>query len=168
MRCPRCKANHDRVIESRSLASGTSIRRRRECLECSYRFTSYERVEEKPLMVVKKTRGRREPFDRDKLERGLQQAVRKRPVSQMDIENMVDELEEQAMMQSISSHEITSTQLGKMVLDKLYDIDRVAYIRFASVYRNFENVQEFVEEIQQLSGMKERTGTTDPESEGSD
>lgn len=119
-------------------------------------------------MVVKKTRGRREPFDRDKLERGLQQAVRKRPVSQMDIENMVDELEEQAMMQSISSHEITSTQLGKMVLDKLYDIDRVAYIRFASVYRNFENVQEFVEEIQQLSGMKERTGTTDPESEGSD
>ena len=154
MQCPRCKQLEDRVIESRSLANGRSIRRRRECLSCGYRFTSYERIEEKPLMVIKKSTGRREPFDRAKIEKGIQQAVRKRPVSQMEIENVLDELEEKAMMIGRSTHEISSSEIGKMVLDQLYHIDRVAYVRFASVYRNFENVEEFVQEIETLSGMK--------------
>jgi len=154
MRCPRCKSLEDKVIESRALANGGSIRRRRECLKCGYRFTSYERIEEKPLMVVKRSGSRREPFDREKLEKGIQQALRKRPVSQMDIENMIDELEESAMMHGRTTHEIPSNLLGKMVLEKLYDVDRVAYIRFASVYRNFENVEEFIREIATLSGMK--------------
>jgi transcriptional repressor NrdR len=160
MQCPRCKQLEDKVIESRSLANGRSIRRRRECLSCGYRFTSYERIEEKPLMVIKKSTGRREPFDRGKIEKGIQQAVRKRPVSQMDIENMLDELEENVMMIGRTSHEISSSEIGKMVLDKLYHLDRVAYVRFASVYRNFENVEEFIREIETLSGMNapEETG----------
>ena len=168
MRCPRCRSLEDRVIESRSLASGTSIRRRRECLECGYRFTSYERVEEKTLMVIKKSDGGREPFDREKLERGIQQALRKRPISQIEVEGIVDEIEEAAMMQGLPTHEISSTQIGKMVLDRLYDLDRVAYIRFASVYRNFKNVQEFIQEIETLSGLKEKTGTTAPEHQPED
>jgi transcriptional repressor NrdR len=168
MRCPRCRSLEDRVIESRSLASGTSIRRRRECLECGYRFTSYERVEEKTLMVIKKSDGGREPFDREKLERGIQQALRKRPISQIEVEGIVDEIEEAAMMQGLPNHEISSTQIGKMVLDRLYDLDRVAYIRFASVYRNFKNVQEFIQEIETLSGLKEKTGTTAPEHQPAD
>ena len=155
MRCPRCKSLEDRVIESRALANGGSIRRRRECLNCNYRFTSYERIEEKPLMVIKKSDARREPFDREKLEKGIQQALRKRPVAQMDIENVLDELEESAMLLGRSSHEISSNRIGEMVLDKLYDLDRVAYIRFASVYRNFENVEEFVREIETLAGLKD-------------
>ncbi len=160
MQCPRCKQLEDKVIESRSLANGRSIRRRRECLSCGYRFTSYERIEEKPLMVIKKSTGRREPFDRGKIEKGIQQAVRKRPVSQLDIENMLDELEENVMMIGRTSHEISSSEIGKMVLDKLYHLDRVAYVRFASVYRNFENVEEFIQEIETLSGMNapEETG----------
>lgn len=157
MRCPRCKSLEDRVIESRTLANGGSIRRRRECLTCNYRFTSYERIEEKPLMVIKKTGARREPFDRDKLEKGIQQALRKRPVAQVDIENVLDELEEAAMLVGRSTQEITSTQIGEMVLDKLYDLDRVAYIRFASVYRNFENVEEFVNEIETLTELKDKS-----------
>ncbi len=157
MRCPRCKSLEDRVIESRTLANGGSIRRRRECLSCNYRFTSYERIEEKPLMVIKKTGARREPFDRDKLEKGIQQALRKRPVAQIDIENVLDELEEAAMLLGRTTQEITSTRIGEMVLDKLYDLDRVAYIRFASVYRNFENVEEFVREIATLTELKDRS-----------
>ncbi|TVR29338.1 MAG: transcriptional repressor NrdR [Spirochaetaceae bacterium] len=157
MRCPRCKSLEDRVVESRALANGGTIRRRRECLACSYRFTSYERIEEKPLMVIKKSDARREPFDREKLEKGIQQALRKRPVSQIDIENVLDELEENAILLGRSSHEISSTEVGRMVLEKLYDLDRVAYVRFASVYRNFENVEEFVREIETLSGLKDST-----------
>ncbi len=157
MRCPRCKSLEDRVVESRALANGGTIRRRRECLACSYRFTSYERIEEKPLMVIKKSDARREPFDREKLEKGIQQALRKRPVSQIDIENVLDELEESAMLLGRSSHEISSTEVGRMVLEKLYDLDRVAYVRFASVYRNFENVEEFVREIETLSGLTDST-----------
>ncbi len=157
MRCPRCKSLEDRVVESRALANGGTIRRRRECLACSYRFTSYERIEEKPLMVIKKSDARREPFDREKLEKGIQQALRKRPVSQIDIENILDELEESAMLLGRSSHEISSTEVGRMVLEKLYDLDRVAYVRFASVYRNFENVEEFVREIETLSGLTDST-----------
>ncbi|MFO8065442.1 MAG: transcriptional regulator NrdR [Spirochaetota bacterium] len=158
MQCPRCKQLEDKVIESRSLAGGRSIRRRRECVSCGYRFTSYERIEEKPLMVIKKSTGRREPFDREKIEKGIQQAVRKRPVSQLDIENTIDELEENVMMIGRSTHEIESAEIGKRVLDHLYHLDRVAYVRFASVYRNFENVEQFIKEIETLSGMAPSEG----------
>lgn len=150
MRCPKCAEMDDRVIESRSLADGRTIRRRRQCDTCGYRFTSYERIEEKQIMVVKRTGSRREPFDRSKLEKGVQQAIRKRPVSQTAILAIIDELEEQAIHEGMDSHEITSTRLGELVLERLFCIDRVAYIRFASVYRNFESVDEFIREIERL------------------
>ena len=107
-------------------------------------------------MVIKKTNSRREPFDREKLEKGIQQALRKRPVAQMQIESMLDEVEETAMMLGRTTHEVSSTQIGEMVLDKLYDLDRVAYIRFASVYRNYAGVDEFVSEIETLTELKDR------------
>lgn len=150
MRCPRCLGMEDKVIESRSLADGTAIRRRRECSSCGYRYTSYERVEERPLMVVK-SRGGREPFDRAKLERGIRQAIRKRPVSQDQVEEVLNQIEDESMLLGKSNHEISSRRLGEMVLSKLHALDRVAYVRFASVYRNFENVEEFVREIEQLA-----------------
>ncbi len=153
MRCPQCDSSEDRVVESRTLAKGTAIRRRRECLSCGYRFTSYERIQEKPLMIVKRREGRREPFDRDKLEKGIRQALRKRPVSQLEIESMLDDIEEQALLIGRDGGELSSTQLGEMVLEKLYGLDRVAYVRFASVYRNFENVEEFLREIEQLTNL---------------
>lgn len=149
MRCPLCGALEDKVIESRSLANGVSIRRRRECVACGYRFTSYEKIEDKPLMVVKRS-GRRDPFDRSKLERGIQRALEKRPVSQLTIEEVVSGLEEEAAMKARTTHEIPSTELGEMVLKSLYELDRVAYIRFASVYRKFDSVEEFIREIENL------------------
>ncbi len=149
MRCPHCLSLDDRVIDSRTLANGESIRRRRECLSCGYRFTSYEKIEEKPLMVVKRD-GRREPFDREKLERGLRRALEKRPVSQMTIENILNEIEDEAAVQSKGNNEISSTSLGELVLSRLYAIDMVAYVRFASVYRKFETLSEFVETIHEI------------------
>ena len=144
----------DKVIESRTLADGTAIRRRRECAGCGYRYTSYERIEERPLMVVK-TGGGREPFDRKKLERGIAQAVRKRPVSQLQLEDALNDIEDQAAIIAKSSHEIASQELGEMVLSRLYELDRVAYVRFASVYRNYADVKEFVSEIERLKKQKE-------------
>lgn len=151
MRCPHCGNFEDKVIESRTLAKGESIRRRRECNSCGYRFTSYERIEEKQLMVIKKD-GRRQPFDRKKIEHGIERALEKRPVSTMTIENIVNEIEDQAAMASKNSHEIATTELGEFVLEKLYEIDKVAYIRFASVYRQFENMDEFINEVNKLGG----------------
>lgn len=139
----------DKVIDSRSLANGESTRRRRECLSCGFRFTSYERIEEKPLMVVKRD-GRREPFDRSKLERGIIRALEKRPVSSLSIENLVNEIEDEAAMVGKTSNEIPSQELGEMVLGRLYTIDKVAYVRFASVYRKFETMGEFLKVIQRL------------------
>lgn len=156
MRCPHCGNTEDKVIESRTLADGTAIRRRRECAECGYRYTSYERVEERPLMVVK-SEGGREPFKREKLERGIQQAIRKRPVSLMQVEETLNDIEDQAAMIAKTNHEISSQRLGEMVLSRLYELDRVAYVRFASVYRNFEDVEQFVSEIERLGGRKRKT-----------
>ena len=152
MRCPLCENLQDKVIESRMLADGESVRRRRECLNCGYRFTSYEQIEEKLLMVVKKS-GRREPFDLAKLERGIQRALEKRTIPQSQIEEIMLELENEAMMKGQLSHEISSAELGEMVLKILYKLDKVAYVRFASVYRKFENVDEFVKEIEELSNL---------------
>jgi len=149
MRCPHCLSLDDRVIDSRTLANGESIRRRRECLSCGYRFTSYEKIEEKPLMVIKRD-NRREPFDREKLERGIRRALEKRPVSQMTIENILNEIEDEAAVQSKGSNEISSTVLGELVLSRLYAIDMVAYVRFASVYRKFETLSEFIETIHEI------------------
>lgn len=144
----------DRVTDSRTLANGESIRRRRECLACGFRFTSYERIEEKPLMVVKRD-GRREPYDRAKLERGIQRAIEKRPVSQMSIENILNEIEDEAAILSKGSNEVTSSALGEMSLKKLHKLDKVAYIRFASVYRKFETMDEFIKEIERLEDARE-------------
>lgn len=140
------------------------MRRRRECLLCEYRFTSYERVDEKPLMVVKRHDDRREPWDRTKVETGVRQALRKRPISQSRIEALVDELEDSALQAAMESHEITSTRVGEMVLDRLREIDDVAYVRFASVYRAFNDLDEFVAEIQHLSRGVVRNAPTDAKS----
>ena len=136
-------------MESRTLAQGDCIRRRRECLACGYRFTSYEHIEEKPFMVIKKD-GRREPFDRKKLEKGIERALEKRPVSLNSIENIVTEIEDQAILSSGLNKEIETTVLGEMVLSHLYSIDKVAYIRFASVYKQFSNLDEFVNEVKKV------------------
>lgn len=151
MRCPHCGSFDDKVIESRTLANGDSIRRRRECIGCGYRFTSYERIEEKQFMVIKRD-GRRQPFDRAKLEHGIGRAVEKRPFSSMTIENIVNEIEDQAVMAGKGAHEIPSSTLGELVLAKLHEVDKVAYIRFASVYRHFENLDEFIEEVNKVGG----------------
>jgi transcriptional repressor NrdR len=149
MRCPHCGNFDDKVIESRTLANGAAIRRRRECNGCGYRFTSYERIEDKPFMVVKRD-GRRQPFDRTKIERGIQRALEKRPVSQMSIESLVNEIEDSAALLGKVNHEISTAVIGDLAMDKLRSLDKLAYIRFASVYRHFEGIDEFVKEIQKL------------------
>ena len=153
MRCPYCGSLDDRVIESRTMSNGDNIRRRRECLSCGYRFTSYERIEEKPLMVIKRD-GRRQPFDSKKLEKGIERALEKRPVSTTTVENLAAEIEDQAVMQAKSSREISTSDLGELVLQRLNDIDKVAYIRFASVYKHFENLEEFINEVNKVGGIK--------------
>ncbi|MBN2511222.1 MAG: transcriptional repressor NrdR [Spirochaetales bacterium] len=150
MRCPHCGEIEDKVVESRQNASGTSIRRRRECLGCGYRFTSYEKIEEKPLMVVKRD-GRREAFSLEKLERGIQRSLQKRPVSQQQIEELIHQIEDEAVILSTNNREVRAEELGDLVLSKLFQIDRVAYVRFASVYRMFNNVDEFIREIEKLT-----------------
>ncbi|MDR0375002.1 MAG: transcriptional regulator NrdR [Treponema sp.] len=146
MRCPNCGSVDDRVLDSRTLAAGDATRRRRECLSCGFRFTSYERIEIKPFMVIKKD-GRREPFDRNKIERGIQRALEKRPVSQMSIENLVNEVEDASAMLGRVTREISASAIGDLTLEKLAELDKVAYIRFASVYRHFESIDEFIAEV---------------------
>ncbi|MDR0624211.1 MAG: transcriptional regulator NrdR [Treponema sp.] len=153
MRCPHCGNFDDKVIESRTLANGEAIRRRRECNGCGYRFTSYERIEDKQFMVIKRD-GRREPFDRSKIERGVQRALEKRPVSQMSIESLINEIEDQAAIMGKVNHEIDAKVIGDLVLEKLGALDKVAYIRFASVYRHFEDLDEFVREIKTVGKKK--------------
>ena len=151
MRCPHCGSIDDKVVESRTLANGEAIRRRRECEKCGYRFTSYERTEDKQFMVVKKD-GRREPFDRDKIERGIVRALEKRPVPTMQIEHLVNDIEDKTAILGKDSREIDSKAIGDLILERLGGIDKVAYIRFASVYRQFENLDEFIREIHILGG----------------
>lgn len=158
MRCPHCGSLDDKVIDSRSLANGDAIRRRRECLSCGLRFTSYERIEEKPLMVVKRD-GRREPFERAKIQRGLARALEKRPISQMSIENFVNEIEDEAAQLAKASDEVSTEAIGSMVLRRLYDLDKVAYIRFASVYRKYDTPDEFIKEIESLQRGERKPGT---------
>jgi transcriptional repressor NrdR len=159
MRCPLCNSLEDKVLESRQNSAGTSIRRRRECLSCSYRFTSYERVEEKPVMIVKKD-GRREQFRMEKLERGILRALEKRPVSQTTVEDMLHRIEDTVEMQGRFTREIPSKELGDLVLQEMYRVDKVAAIRFASVYKAFETEDEFIQEIESLTLAKDSSGTS--------
>ena len=151
MRCPHCGNIEDKVVESRTLANGEAIRRRRECDRCGFRFTSYERTEDNQIMVIKRD-GRREPFDREKMERGIERALEKRPISRMQIESLVNEIEDETAILSKGSREIGTNVIGDLILERLGDIDKVAYIRFASVYRHFENLDEFIREIHKLGG----------------
>lgn len=147
MKCPYCNFPEDKVIDSRPADEGTSIRRRRECLNCQKRFTTYEKVENLPLMVIKKDKSR-EPFNRDKLMNGLMRASEKRPVSIHDLEKIVDEIEVQAY--NTLEREVTSQQIGEMVMAKLKELDEVAYVRFASVYRQFKDISTFMDELNKL------------------
>jgi transcriptional repressor NrdR len=147
MRCPFCRTDNDRVIDSRAGDDGSSIRRRRECVGCRRRFTTYERVERQLLSVVKKG-GDREPFDRDKIKRGLAKACWKRPVSEDDIEGVVTALE--AELYGTYEAEVPSRVLGERLMELLRGLDQVAFVRFASVYREFQDVRDFVEELEPI------------------
>jgi transcriptional repressor NrdR len=147
MLCPFCRTDNDRVIDSRAGDDGNSIRRRRECVSCRRRFTTYERVE-RPLLSVVKKGGDREPFDRDKIKRGLAKACWKRPVSADDIEGVVAALE--AELYGTYETDVPSRVLGERLMELLRGLDQVAFVRFASVYREFQDVRDFVEELEPI------------------
>ncbi len=147
MRCPHCQFTDNRVLESRSAESGQSIRRRRECLRCKYRFTTYERVEFVPITVIKRN-GDRESFDRNKLLRGIVRACEKSGVSSIELENLVDEIELELQQRLV--REIPSNEIGELVLKRLQTLNEVAYVRFASVYRQFRGIRDFVEALNHL------------------
>ncbi len=149
--CQRCKHNGTKVVDSRPADDGKAIRRRRECEECGYRFTTFERIEQSPILVVKKN-GNREEFSREKLLRGIRRACEKRPISAEVQENIVTDVERQIRDDGIS--EIDSTEIGKYVMDELAKIDDVAYIRFASVYREFKDIEVFMKEMKALEDKR--------------
>jgi transcriptional repressor NrdR len=147
MKCPYCGHPEDRVMDSRPSKGGSAIRRRRECMKCQKRFTTYEQIEEIMPMVVKRD-GRREPFDRLKIIAGVRKALEKRAVSAEKIEGMVDDIE--MILQERAAKEINSTEIGEMVIRRLQDVDDVAYVRFASVYRQFKDINAFMDEVKRL------------------
>jgi len=147
MKCPYCDAQDSKVLDSRPTEEGASIRRRRECMACKRRFTTYEKIEGVPIMVIKKDKGR-EPFDREKLMRGIVKACEKRPVSVEIMENMVSTIEN--IIQNSLDREITSSRIGDLVMEQLKGIDEVAYVRFASVYRQFKDINTFMQELRKL------------------
>ena len=149
MKCPYCGHKEDKVIDSRASSENDSVRRRRECLKCQRRFTTYEHIEEIPLMVIKKN-GQRQPFDRNKLIAGILKSCEKRPISVSKIEHLVDSIER--ALQRKHDKEVKSAQIGEMVVKKLHEIDEVAYVRFASVYREFKDVTEFMKELKYVLG----------------
>jgi transcriptional repressor NrdR len=160
VRCPFCAHLEDKVVDSRTGRGGEVIRRRRECLECSRRFTTYEQVEE-ILPVIEKKDGRREPFDRTKILVGIQKACQKRPVSLQRIEEVVQEIENELL--GLGEKEVPSSWVGQKIMDGLRGLDDVAYVRFASVYRQFKDISEFMNELNGLLGKKdsrdEKAGT---------
>ncbi len=147
MRCPFCNNTDAKVVDSRSSKEGDSIRRRRECLHCAKRYTTYERIEEVAQMVIKKD-GRREQFDRWKLKAGILKAVEKRPVTLDQIEALIDEVERKLF--GTTEREVSTVLIGEAVMDKLKTIDEVAYVRFASVYRQFKDLNEFMNELKTM------------------
>jgi transcriptional repressor NrdR len=151
MRCPKCGCQEDKVIDSRASREGATIRRRRECLGCNHRFTTYEEVEHEGLMIVKRD-ARREEFSREKLLSGIRKACQKRPVSPKQMEDLVDHIV--AGVTAKYESEVPGEVIGKFVMDGLRELDQVAYVRFASVYRRFQEATDFVEEVQKLEAQK--------------
>lgn len=147
MHCLKCGCEESKVVDSRMVEESNSIRRRRECLDCKNRFTTYERIEYTPIMVIKKN-GVRQQFDRTKIINGMLRSCEKRPVSTQTIEKAVDEIE--AELNNMMVKEIDSTKIGEMVIEKLKQLDEIAYVRFASVYRQFKDINEFKKEINKL------------------
>ncbi|RJO63821.1 MAG: transcriptional repressor NrdR [Candidatus Omnitrophota bacterium] len=155
MKCPYCGYQEDKVVDSRLSYEGKAIRRRRECLRCKKRFTTYEYIEETSLLVIKKD-GQRQPFDRKKILNGIIKACEKRPVSIEKMEEIISQVEREVMKKHI--REIPSTRIGELVIDKLKALDDVAYVRFASVYRQFKDVSQFMEELKGIL-IKKNAGT---------
>jgi len=151
MNCPFCGHNEDRVIDSRESKEGDVIRRRRECLQCGRRFTTYERIDEVPYMVVKKD-GRREKFDRQKVLYGLLKACEKRPVPMSKLAEIVDEVE--GVLADKPDREISTSEIGELLMQRLLALDKIAYVRFASVYRDFQDVEAFFSELKELIKKK--------------
>ena len=152
MKCPFCAHMEDKVVDSRESKEGEVIRRRRECLACGKRFTSYERIDQIPHMVVKKD-GRRERFDREKVLQGLLRACQKRPVPVKTLEEIADRVE--AMVQESPDREVPTTEVGEFLMERLRDLDKVAFVRFASVYRDFKDVDQFMSELKGLLETRE-------------
>ena len=152
MRCPHCNHKEDKVVDSRVTAEGSAVRRRRECLKCGKRFTTYEYIEEISLVVAKKD-GRREPFDHKKILSGITKACEKRPVSMEKMEEIANSVER--TVQRTSDREVDSARIGELVMDKLKRFDDVAYVRFASVYRQFKDVGQFMEELKDILKSQE-------------
>lgn len=153
MRCPSCHNKNTRVLDSRPIEEGDAIRRRRECEECSYRFTTFERIEEMPLIVIKKE-GVREAFSREKLIRGLIKACEKRPVSHEQLKQLAIDVERE--LRSRGSAEVESKDVGELVMDHLAQIDEVAYVRFASVYRQFKDINVFLDELKEIMSYTDK------------
>ncbi|HEP6118769.1 transcriptional regulator NrdR [Streptococcus pyogenes] len=157
MRCPKCNYHKSSVVDSRQAEDGNTIRRRRECEQCHTRFTTFERVEELPLLVIKKD-GTREQFSRDKILNGVVQSAQKRPVSSTDIENVISRIEQK--VRTTYENEVSSTAIGNLVMDELAKLDEITYVRFASVYKSFKDVDEIEELLQQITnrvrGKKKR------------
>lgn len=151
MKCPYCGVLDSKVTDSRGTEAGDAIRRRRECLACGKRFTTYERLEETPITVIKKDDGR-EPFDRQKILNGLRRAIVKRHISNDQLDQLVSSIESD--LRNEFKYEVPSYRLGEMVLDRLRKLDKVAYVRFASVYREFQDIEEFTSELQKLQPFK--------------
>ncbi|MBR2521095.1 MAG: transcriptional repressor NrdR [Oscillospiraceae bacterium] len=151
MKCPYCAYSESKVVDSRPADEGESIRRRRECLSCGRRFTTYENVESLPLVVIKKD-GRRESFDRNKVLNGMLKACEKRPISLSDLDKCVDEIE--MSIQNMLKREISAVEIGELVMSHLRELDEVAYVRFASVYRQFKDINSFMNELTKLLGEK--------------
>jgi len=151
MKCPFCNHLHDKVVDSRESKEGDAIRRRRECLACERRFTTYERIDEVPYMVVKKD-GRREKFDREKVLRGLLRACEKRPVSMARLSELVNRVE--SKVSDSPDREISTTEIGEFLMESLRELDKIAYVRFASVYRDFQDEQAFFNELKALMRQK--------------
>ena len=158
MRCPGCSGMENKVIDSRLNKEGTVIRRRRECLSCSERFTTYEKLERSLPLLIKKD-GRREEFDRDKVIDGVKKACQKRPVSIKDIEELVDRVEQ--YLQELGEKEVSAVKIGEKVISEIYKLDDVAYVRFASVYRSFKDVNEFMVELKEVLKSKEESNKSD-------
>ncbi len=154
MKCPYCGYSESRVVDSRPTDEGERIRRRRECLKCGKRFTTYEIIENVPIVVIKKDKSR-ETFDRSKLLNGLLRACEKRPVSVDTLEHIVDEIE--ALLQNSLDREISSQRIGTYAMEKLKSVDEVAYVRFASVYRQFKDINSFMEELSKIINSKGRS-----------